>query len=120
MRMSEVEAILGKPDKAETIPGRIEDNYEHPTIIRWHYSKYPVKKSGPDYGRMGHINFVPIRFTNHDPDKEQSHKIAREYGEQSDTYRTFSYRGSFPTKKDLWDSLGPLDGIPIVELKTGT
>lgn len=120
MTMAKVEVILGKPDKIETIHGRIEGNDEHPTVIRWYYSKYTVKKSGKNYGNMGHINFVPIRFTEHDPDKIKSHQIAREYGEQSDSYRTFSYSGSFPTKTEYWHSLGPLDGIPIEELSSGT
>jgi len=116
MTMLEVEKVIGKADRIETVPGKIDGKYEHPTVIRWYYSKFPVQKSGKDYGDPGHINFVPLRFTEHDPDPAASDNIAREYGEQSDAYRSFSYRGSFPTKKEYWPSLGSLDFIPLKDL----
>jgi len=116
MTMLEVEKVIGKADRVETFPGKIDGEFEKPTVIRWYYSKFPVKKSGEDYGTPGHINFVPIRFTEHDPDPAASDKVARGYGEQSDSYRSISYRGSFPTKKKYWSSLGSLDFIPLKDL----
>lgn len=116
MTMLEVEKVIGKADRIETVPGKIAGKFEEPTVIRWYYSKFPVNESGKDYGSPGHINFVPLRFTEHDPDPAGSDKLAREYGEQSDTYRTFSYSGSFPTNKEYWHSLGSLDGIPLKDL----
>ena len=120
MTMLEVEKMIGKPDRIETVPGEIDvrsfGRFEKPTVIRWYYSKFPVQKSGPDYATPGHINFVPLCFTEHDPDSPASDKFAREYGEQSGVYRTFSYTGSFPTKKHYWSSLGSLDAIPVKHL----
>ena len=117
MTMLEVEEVIGKPDRIETLPGKIDGKFEEPTVIRWYYSKFPVQKSGTDYGSPGHINFVPLRFTENDPDPVASDKFAQEYGvEQSGVYRTFSYKGSFPTKKEYWTSLASLDAIPVKDL----
>ena len=115
MTMLEVERTLGKPDRIETIPGSTKGQFEEePTVIRWHYARFPVTESGKDYGSAGHVNFVPKRFILQDQTVADSDKFAHQYRvEQADAYRTFSYAGSFPTKKNYWHPLGPLDGLPL-------
>jgi hypothetical protein len=113
MTMLEVERTLGKPDRVETIPGSINGESEQPTVIRWHYARFPVMASGKDYGSAGHVNFVPKRFILQDQSVADSDKIAHQYGEGADAYRTFSYVGSFPTRKEYWHPLGPVEGLPV-------
>jgi hypothetical protein len=116
MSMGEVEKALGKPDKVETIQGSTDGQYENPTVISWYYAKYPIRESGEEYGKPGHINFVPMRFTKLESKMAASDEIARKYGEQLDAFRTYSYRGSFPTKKEYWDVPSGLDFIPIKDV----
>jgi hypothetical protein len=118
MTMLEVERVLGKPDRVETTPGSVNGKFEEPTVLRWHYARFPITESGKDYGHPGHVNFVPKRFISRDQEGGDADKPARQYGEQTDAYRTFSYAGSFPTRKEYWDALGPLDGLPLKELAT--
>ena len=48
------------------------------------------------------MNFVPERFTRFCEDVERADETAREY-EQSDSYRAYSFVGSFPFRKEDWD-----------------
>lgn len=117
MKMIEVEKILGKPDRIETIPGAIKDNIETPTTIRWYYNRFPITTSGPEFGLPGHINFIPERFTAGNSSRSKNpDTLAHQYGEQSDTYRTFSFAGAFPTKDEYWHDIGLLDGLPLKEV----
>jgi hypothetical protein len=115
MTMLEVEKALGKPDRVETLRGSTDGKFEEPTVIRWHYARFPITASGAEYGRPGHVNFVPKRFISRGQTAAEADSIARQYGEQADAYRTFSYAGSFPTRKEYWNGLGPLDGLPLKE-----
>jgi hypothetical protein len=49
----------------------------------------------------------------------QDDETARQYGEQADTFRTCSFSGSFPIRKQDWaeDEGGPLDAVPLKEIK---
>ena len=117
MTMSEVEHAFGEPDRVDIVDGRIDDKYEHPKEILWVYSQYKTTESGESYGKPGHIRFIPMRFfdQNWGPDDD----TARQYGEQDDTFRTCSFRGSFPIKKQDWagDDFGLFDGTPLKQLK---
>jgi len=115
MTMAEVERLVGKPDHVENVKGSSDARFESPPIIRWVYSKFPVTTSGPEYGKPGHINFVPIRFTKYEKNQNESDKTARQYGEQSGTFRATSFVGSFPTEKKDWDN-GDLDFVPVKEI----
>jgi hypothetical protein len=116
MSMIEVERLLGKPDRVETEQGGITETEEK--VIRWYYQRFPVLASGKDYGATGYLNFVPVRFFRMDADSASSDSIARQYGEQSDAYQTFSYVGSFRWRRSSNDAFaGELGGIPIKQIR---
>jgi hypothetical protein len=117
MTMLEVEQILGRPDRIEVEEGRIDGNVEHPKVIRWVYSRYRVTESGEGFGNPGHVNFVPFRFTELGWNDRDADEVARKYGEQSDVFRTYSIRGSFPIASDQWEGPGLLDAIPEKDIK---
>jgi hypothetical protein len=114
MSMFAVEQSFGKPDSVVKEPGSINATEERPTVIKWFYSRYPVTDSGEHYGQPGYINFIPERFTRFSKDPKEADNIARQYGEQADSFRTYSYQGSFPSHPKQWDELGGgLGGIPL-------
>ena len=61
--MLEVEQLLGKPDRIEVKEGGVEGAYERPKVISWIYAAYRLTDSDEAFGRPGHINFIPLRFT---------------------------------------------------------
>lgn len=115
--MSEVELLFGQPDHIDVVDGRIDGKYEQPKQIIWTYGRYKITESGESYGKPGHIRFIPRRFIHKGWGEED--EIARKYGEQSDVFRTCSFRGSFPIRKEDWaeEDFGLLDGYPIKELR---
>jgi hypothetical protein len=116
MTMSEVELLFGQPDHIDVVDGRINGKYEEPKQIIWTYSRYKITESGENYSKPGHIRFIPVRFMH--PDWREDDKIARQYGEQSNSFRTCSFRGSFPIRTEDWagEDFGLLDGYRIKEL----
>lgn len=117
MSMSEVESLFGQPDRIDVVDGKIEGKFETPKQIIWTYSRFKITESGEGYGKPGHIRFVPMRFM--DQNWGQDDETARQYGEQSDTFRTCSFSGSFPVRKKDWaeDEGRLFDGIPVKEIK---
>lgn len=114
MTMWEVEQLLGKPDHVDIIDGKNDGHYETPKQIMWTYSRFKITESGESYGKPGHIRFIPLRFM--EKNSEHDDEVARQYGEQSDVFRTCSFSGSFPIKKEDWGDFGLLDGYPVKEL----
>jgi hypothetical protein len=119
MTMFTVEQSFGKPDSVVKEPGSINATEESPTVIKWFYRRYPVTDSGEHYGQPGYINFIPERFTRFGKAPKEADNIARQYGEQADSFRTYSYQGSFPSDPKQWDGLGGgLGGIPLKTRQT--
>jgi len=85
---------------------------ESPTVIKWFYTRYKMTNSGLEYAKPGYLIFVPERFTRFCEDTTSTDNLARKYGEGSDSFRTVSYEGSFPTNEHNRDALGSLGGIP--------
>lgn len=96
LSMSEVEVIFGRPDNIFIKRGKIEKEFEEPTIIIWYYSTYPIKTSDKGFGKPSYINFVPDRFLLSKDTLLKADSLAWEYGEQSDSYKVASFVGSFP------------------------
>jgi hypothetical protein len=117
MTMTEVEQLFGKPDHVDVVDGGIDGKYEKPKQIIWTYSRYKITDSDERYGEPGHVRFIPRRFMQRDWGEDD--ETARKYGEQSDTFRICSFRGSFPIRKEDWAKadFGLLDGYPLKELK---
>lgn len=110
--MKEVEAAIGKPDRVEVKPGGVDKGYETPTIIVWHYVRFPMTGSDAQYGSPGQINFIPERFS--EQSIGEADKIARQYGvEASDSYRAVSLEGSFPISKEWAAVMGDSGWITV-------
>jgi hypothetical protein len=117
MTMLDVEQLLGTPDRVEIKEGKIEGTLEHPKVISWIYSKFRVTDSGPDFGQPGHVTFIPLRFTERGWNDAEADKTAREYGEQTDAFCTYGFRGSFPVDRKDWEPAGLFDGVPLKPTK---
>jgi len=118
MTMFDVENLFGKPLRTSTQEGEITGVYERPTVIIWHYEKYPIMTSDKSYGSPGYINFVPDRFLFAHDGITALDSTAWKHGEQTDTYRVVSYVGSFPadTIGKKWVG-GDLGFIPLRRMK---
>ena len=118
MTMLEVERLLGKPDATQTERGSIDAEYESPTVIKWFYTRYKMTDSDVDYGKPGCLFFIPERFTRFCEDTTAADSFARKYRvEAADSFRTYSYQGSFPTNKHNWDTLGSFGGLPLKSIR---
>lgn len=114
MTMQEVEQLFGKPDKVENKKGGFDKHGESPPRIIWYYKKFKITKSGQNYGKPGYLNFIPERFTTFINEIRERDNIAWKHGvEQSNSFRTVSFKGSFPFKKENWSSGGPFGFVPI-------
>jgi hypothetical protein len=118
MTMSEVETLFGKPDKTITEKGKIENDYETPTVIVWFYKKYPIKTSDASYNKPSFINFVPDRFIASENKINLADSLAWDLNEQSNSYRVASFVGSIPadTNDKKWIG-GNMGFIPSREIK---
>lgn len=113
--MREIESAFGKPDRIDVEKGGVADGYESPQVIKWYYNRFPIVDSGPDYGKPGYLNFVPLRFIDVSSNTIAADKLAKEFGvEQSDSFRLTSYSGSFPVNgKREGHFFTDIDFIPI-------
>jgi hypothetical protein len=116
MTMLDVEHLFGPPDRVDVEPGKLEGDREHPKVIKWIDRKYRITDSGETFGRPGHVTFLPLRFTKAGWNDQEADRTAREYGEQSDSFRTYGFRGSFPVDGGDWETGGPFDAMPLKKL----